>query len=151
MSMFPHTVSLYNVTVDIDKTAIKEVTTRNVTLLKGVFLDASKGVNVRTSGLEGADAVTLYIPSDVTALDPETGQKRHYAGPWEYFQAEDKSGLWTLSISGKAGESYFVKGEVVRPDLDREKLEGMVDDVYSVTKVDEKDYGWLPHFEVGGA
>lgn len=150
MSMFPHTVTVYNVTAEVDKVAMKEIITRQATVLHGVLLDASKAVNVRTSGLEGADAVNLYIPLDVEAVAPESEQKRVYVEPWEYFRATDKSGLWTLSISGKAGESYFVKGEIVREDLDRDKLEAMVDDCYTVTKVDEKDFGNLRHWQVGG-
>jgi hypothetical protein len=148
--MFPHTVTLYNVTVEFDKAQFKEVTNTYITLLRGVLVDASKAVNVRTSGLEGADAVNLYIPFDVEAVDAETGEKRVYVGPQEYERLTDKTDFWTLSIDGTAGATFFIKGEVIMPDKSYETIEGMVDDVYNVTKVDEKDFGRLKHWEVGG-
>jgi hypothetical protein len=148
--MFPHTVSLYNVTREFDKAQFKEVTNTYITLLRGVLVDASKAVNVRTSGLEGADAVNLYIPFDVDAVDAETGNKRVYAGPQEYERLEDKSGHWTLSIDGTGGATFFIKGEVIMPDKKYEIIDGMVDDVYNVTKVDAKDFGRLKHWQVGG-
>jgi hypothetical protein len=148
--MFPHTVTLYNVTVEVDKTNFREVTNTYITLLRGVLLDASKAVNVRTSGLEGADAVNLYIPFDVEAVDADTGAKRVYVGPQEYDRLTDKTGYWTLSINGTGGASFFIKGEVIMPDKTYETIESMVDDVYNVTKVDEKDFGNLQHWEVGG-
>jgi hypothetical protein len=148
--MFPHTVSLYNVTVEFDKAQFKEITKTYITLLRGVLLDASKAVNVRTSGLEGADAVNLYIPFGVEAVDAETGEKRVYVGPQEYERLTDKAGYWTLSIDGTAGATFFIKGEVIMPDKSYETIEGMVDDVYNVTKVDEKGFGHLKHWQVGG-
>ena len=63
MDMFPHTVTLYNISEDSEYHI-----TSNITLLQGVLLDASKGVNVRTSGIEGADAVNLYIPLSILSL-----------------------------------------------------------------------------------
>lgn len=38
----------------------------------------------------------------------------------------------------------------MEPDRDRDFLEKAYDGVYSVTKVDEKDFGELAHWEVGG-
>ena len=56
----PHTVTVYNVVREPDPATLKDVTNLYVTVLDGVFCEASKGVNVRKSGLEGADAVNLY-------------------------------------------------------------------------------------------
>lgn len=151
MSMFPHTVTIYNVTSEIDHGALSEKLTNHITILRGVLLDASKAVNVTRSGLEGADAVNLYIPFSASAVDGVTGQEKQYAPPMEFWRMEDKSGHWTLSVTGHGGKTIFVKGEVVEPDLTEEKISLSYDGVYNVTKVDEKDFGGLPHFEVGGA
>lgn len=151
MNMFPHTVTIYNVTSEIDKTTLTENLVNHMTILRGVMLDASKASNVTRSGLEGADAVNLYIPFSVNAVDGVTGQKKQYAPPMEYWRMDDKSGHWTLSVTGHGGKTIFVKGEVVDPELSEEQISLAYDDVYNVTKVDMKDFGGLPHFEVGGA
>lgn len=151
MSMFPHTVTIYNVTSEIDKTTLTEKLVNHMTILRGVLLDASKAANVARSGLEGADAVNLYIPFSVNAVDGVTGLKKKYAPPMEFWRMEDKSGYWTLSVTGHGGKTIFVKGEVVEPDLTEEKISMAYDGVYNVTKVDEKDFGSLKHFQVGGA
>lgn len=149
MSMFPHTVTVYNIERNIDPSIFKEETHLYVTILRGVLLQASKGVNVRESGLEGADAVNLYIPFGVDAVDGTTGKPKKYIGPKEFWATEDKSGLWTLSITGNGGETIFVKGEYVTDD---EALISYHDDCYNLTKVDMMDYGSpdMQHFECGG-
>lgn len=60
--MFPHTVTIYNVSQETDPATFKDVEKTYITVLRGVLLEASKAANVRQSGLEGADAVNLYIP-----------------------------------------------------------------------------------------
>lgn len=151
--MFPHVVTIYNTTIETDKTTFEDKITNHITVLHGVLLDASKAVNVRTSGLEGADAANLYIPFTVDAVDGITGEKKRYIPPVEFWRAEDKSGFWTLAISSKEpdieGNTFFVKGEVVEPDLSTETIEMMYDHVYDITKIDVKDFGGLPHFEIG--
>lgn len=147
MSMFPHTVTLYNVTREVDTGTMQDVTKLYVTVLDGVLLSASKAANVRASGLEGADAVNLYIPFSVVAKDATTGKKKRYAGPQDFWNAEEKTGLWTLSTNGNGGESFFVKGRFV---TDNETVAREYDDCYEVTKVDMKDYGDLKHWAVGG-
>ena len=120
-----------------------------IAVLRGVLLDESKASNVSKSGLEGADAVNLYIPADVEAVDGVTGEKKSYAGPIEFWRAEDKTGLWTLSVGRNC---FFVKGEAVHPDWTVQTIEAAYDSVYDVTKVDFKDYGGeMSHWEVGGA
>ncbi|MCI8810382.1 MAG: hypothetical protein HFF84_09710 [Oscillibacter sp.] len=155
MSMFPHTITMYNVEIYTDKTTFKDVLVNHITILRGVLLDASKAVNVRESGLVGADAVNLYIPFSVVAVDGVTRAPKEYAGPVEFWRAEDKSRLWTMSIGGtKAqvdGSCFFVKGEAVHPDLDAQAIEMMYDHVYGITTIDEKDFGGLPHWEIGAS
>lgn len=145
----PHTVTVYNSVNETDPATFKEVSRLYVTILRGVMLQASKGVNVRESGLEGADAVNLYIPFNVEAVDGMTGKPKTYAGPQAFFNAADKSGLWTLSVSGNGGTTFFVKGEFV---TDNETVALAHDDCYNLTKVDMKDFGSpdMQHFECGG-
>ena len=149
----PHTVTIYNVTQETDPETFKDTQKSYITVIRGVFLEASKAANVRESGLEGADAVNLYIPFSSPAVDGVTGQKKQYVGPQEFWRASDKSGLWTLSTDGNGGTTFFIKGEVVEPDKTEQLLEMLYDDVYKVTKVDMKDFGSsaMQHFQVGGA
>ena len=154
MSMFPHTITIYNVEIVEEKNPYREILTNHITILRGVLVDASKAVNRRESGLEGADAVNLYIPFGVEAVDGVTGTPKKYVGPLEFWQAEDKSGLWTMSVGGtkthgKNGSCFFVKGEAVHPDLTIDAIEMMYDDVYDITTIDTKDFGRLAHWEVG--
>ena len=148
----PHTVTIYNVVQEIDPTTLDEVEKVYTTILRGVMLQASKGVNVRESGLEGADAANLYIPFTVEAVDGKTGAAKTYAKPQEFVKAADRSGLWTLSYDGNGGETLFIKGEFVFDGTNLNVVR-YHDDCYNVTKVDAMDYGSpdMQHWEVGGA
>lgn len=148
MDMFPHAVTVYNTYVETDPSTFEETSVNHITVLRGVFLDASKASNVAKSGLEGADSVNLYIPVGVEAVDGVTGEPKQYTGPIEFWRADDKSGLWTLSVGRNC---FFVKGEAVHPDWTVQTIEAAYDDVYDVTKVDFKDFGGeMSHFQVGG-
>ena len=81
----PHTVTVYNPVKETDKETFQETQKLYVTVLRGVMLQASKAVNVRESGLAGADAVDLYIPFDVEAVDGFTGKAKTYAGPQRFY------------------------------------------------------------------
>lgn len=146
----PHTVTIYNIVQEIDPTMLDEVEKVYTTILRGVMLQASKSVNVRESGLEGADAVNLYIPFSVEAVDGVTGKLKSYTGPQSFFNAADRSDLWTLSYKGDGGMTCFVKGEFVSDNM---TVVLSHDDCYNVTKVDAMDYGSpdMQHWEVGGA
>lgn len=146
----PHTVTIYNIVQEIDPTTLDEVEKVYTTILRGVMLQASKGVNVRKSGLESADAVNLYIPFTVEAVDGKTGAAKTYAKPQEFVKATDRSGLWTLSYDGNGGETLFIKGEFISDNMTVVQYH---DDCYKVTKVDAMDYGSadMRHWEVGGA
>ena len=78
MSMFPHTVTIYNVSQETDPATFKDVEKTYIPVLRGVLLEASKAANVRQSGLEGADAVNLYIPFSTVAVDGVTGAEKRY-------------------------------------------------------------------------
>lgn len=146
--MFPHTVTVYNTYTVSDKETLKDTYANYITILRGVLLDATKGSNVKATGMTGADAVDLYIPFNVESIDGITGEPKEYIGPVDFWRNEDfRGGKWTLSDSGN---TFFIKGEVVEPERDREFLEAAYDNVYEVTKIDEKDFGGLRHWEVGG-
>lgn len=156
LSMFPHTVTVYNVSIETDEKTLEDMTHNHITILHGVLLDASKGVNVRQSGLEGADAVILYIPFGVKAVDGITGKPKKYLPPLEFWRSRERDGFWTLAVGstktpGLDGNTFFIKDEVVEPDADVQFIEMKYDGVYDITKIDEKDFGGLQHWEVGGA
>lgn len=135
--MFPHTVTIYN-TETITEANFSQSTRVYPTVLHGVMVDAVKAVNVTKSGLESADAVTVYIP-----LSSAGG----YVKPQEYVALIDKSGAWSLTTDGNGGRTYIVKGEYITDNVD---LLLAHDDCYLVDKVDFKDYGGnMAHFEVG--
>ncbi len=152
MSMFPHTVTIYNAqTEESPETGFKPVLRNYITVLRGVLLDGTKAVNVRQSGLVGADSVTLYIPFDVKAIDGITGAQKKYVGPMEFWRdKQDRDGIWTLSVDGNGGHTFFVQGEAVEPSKTFEAISLLYDGVYNVTKIDAKDFGTLKHWEVGG-
>lgn len=158
-TMFPHTITLFTTRSETDKTTLKEVITNYITVLHGVLCDDSKASNVRTSGLEGADAVNLYIPFDVQAIAPEDIAAddppiRKYIDPIEFLRLddEDKRKYWTLTTGQ---DTWFVKGEAIpdpswKPEKVYDLINSLHDGVYNVTKVDIKDFGGLQHFEIGG-
>ncbi len=154
-TMLPHTVTVYNVVIKQDQASLKDVIVNHITILHGVLLEIQKAVNVRESGLEGADAATLYIPFSVRAVDGVTGKPKRYVSPMEFWRMDDRSGVWTLSISSRNpavdGNTFFVKGEAVEPDARPEEIEMKYDHVYDLTKIDPKDFGSpeLQHWEVG--
>lgn len=145
----PHTVTIYNVSTETDAATLDDTTTNNITILRGVLLEANKGYNVRESGLATADDATLYIPFSVDAVDGTTGNAKTYVDPVAYWLADDKSGLWTLSADGN---TFFVKGEVVEAGKSQTYINMRHGFVYDVSKVDVKDFGSadMQHFEVGG-
>ena len=140
--MFPHTVTVYTIT---ENPETADVTT-NITVVTGVLFDGSKAANVRTSGLDGADAVNLYIPFDAVSVDGVTGEDKAYIQPRAFAAALDKSGYWTMD----PGNTFLVKRGVVNPDLTFQEISRRYDNGHLITKVDTKDFGNLQHFEVGG-
>lgn len=144
--MYPHTVTLYYISEDPTTFEVKN----HITVLRGVLFAASKAANVRASGFEGADSVSLYIPFSVTAEDGMTGVEKTYVGAKAYADAADKDGLWTLDIGNNC---FFVKGEVIEPNMTFQTINANYDDVHRVTKVDMFDFGSesMRLWEVGGA
>lgn len=141
----PHVVTVYYAVED----PVTFDQNHFITILETVLLDLSKGANVRSSGLEGADAANLYIPFAVKAVDGVTGKEKQYIDPKEFEKLEDKSNHWTLDVGDNC---FFVKGKVVEVGQDFQYINANYDDVYRVTKVDKKDFGSpiMQHWEVGG-
>ena len=75
----PHVVTIYNIVRETDPATLEETEQAYITILRDVMLQASKAANVRKSGLEGADAVNLYIPFFVEAVDGKTGAAKTYS------------------------------------------------------------------------
>nr|DAN18367.1 MAG TPA: hypothetical protein [Bacteriophage sp.] len=144
--MFPHVVTLYNTKENL----VTFKAENNITILRGVLLDATKAANVNTSGLEGADSVNLYIPFSVEAIDGISFLPKNYVSPKTYETEERKDLVWTLEVGD---ECFFVKGEAVEPSLTFQQINAKYDSVHTVTKVDMKDFGApdMEHWEVGGA
>ncbi len=144
MTMFPHTVTVYNTSED----PVTFEIVNHITVLRGVFYDSSKAVNVRESGLANADSVNMIIPFSVEAADGVTGEPQTYFRPKEYAAAADKGKHWTIKTGN---ECFFVKGIIVRPGSSFQDINGAFDNVHRVTSVDEKDFGNLKHWAIGGA
>lgn len=145
VSMFPHTVTLYQTEI-VPGEKYNDSVVNHITVLEGVLLIESKAANVRAAGLEGADAANLHIPFGVKATDGVTGKEKTYVDPVEGWKADaDKSDIWTIAIG-----TVFVRGRVVEPDMDQQQLELDYDGVYRATKVDKLDFGGFPHWEIGG-
>lgn len=129
----PHTVTVFN--------------SDSATILRGVFLDISKAANVRESGMDNADAATLYIPFSTKAVDALTGAVKTFVTPKAYRAAADKSGMWTLDETG----TFFAKGEI-RETGKYQEINKKYDDVFRLTSVDTRDFGSiaLQHWQCGG-
>lgn len=110
------------------------------TVLRGVFWNCVKAYNRLQSGMQDADAVTIYIPFGIKA-------DREYIEPKEFEKLEDKSGYFTLAEGDRVVKDvidFEIEGKL--SDLDREY------EAFTITSVDTKDFGspHLRHWQVGG-
>lgn len=157
--MFPHAVTLYNVAVRTDRGSVRSTVESSITLLRGVFLDTSQAAGVRRNGLEGTDAAVLYVPPSAEAVDTVTGEPKAYLPPVEFWDTPGKAGFWTFAVSSRSapgrGFTFFVKGlalppEGTPPEEVRGRLEALHSDLYHISRVEQKDFGGLAHWEIGG-
>ena len=113
------------------------------TLLERVNLIETKGANVSKSGMDSADAATLFI--DLANM------AKPYIEPkaWAELPEEEKSKYITFAPA----EDFFVKGSCAGATLpENSAYEYMLDNfdsVYKVTHID-KYTDVMPHLEVGG-
>lgn len=159
--MFPHTITLYNVETIADPASCKDDTFSHITLLKGLLVDETKGVGVRSGlgvrgkSLAAADGVTVYIPFGVRAEDPLSGAEKYFLPAAEFWRTEDKGYFWTLSAGKQkngsvSGGCFFIRGEAVHPEMDAAELEALYGgNLFWISSVDTKDFGGLQHWEVG--
>lgn len=145
--MFSDTITVFN--FQEDKTNGSRIW--YATVLSGVEVQINKGSNVRISGLESADSVSLHIP--LTKANEEWfADGIQYLKQKAWFALEDKSGTFTLNPA----KDFFALGnygtkEYQDDDYNRGLLEYMnakYDDVYKITTVDV--YKTIPHIEAGG-
>lgn len=129
----PHTVTVFN--------------GEYATILRGVFLDMQKAANVRESGMDNADSVTLFIPFSVHAVDAMTGDVKTFVTPKVYKASENKHALWTLDEAG----TFFAKGEIMETGK-YQQINSKYDYVFRVTSVDTRDFGnvSMQHWQCGG-
>lgn len=136
------TVTLFNRSFD----PVTEKEKYYPTFLENVDLVETKGANVSKSGMDSADAATLYV--DFQVIDK---MEKQYIEPkeWESLSDDEKKAYITFV----SGEDFFVKGDhmdVVLPENGAyEWMHNHYDGVYRVSNVDKYE-DVLPHFEVGG-
>ena len=145
----PHTVTLYTLIEDEETADVSY----NITILKGVMLQASTSTGITAKGASEADNVRLFIPFDCHAYGAETRQYKRFVKPKEFISLDDKTGVWTLITGGESSQAdcFFIKGEVI--DTNGYKyIREHYDDVYDVAGVNIYDYGskGMQHFEVTG-
>lgn len=136
------TVTVYNRTAD-DLMGIEKW---YPTVLENVRLLVAKGASVSKSGMDCADAVSLYIRPDML----QEGAKG-YLPPKEWVRMPDKCKEFFYTF--KSGEDFFVEGAITGEEILGEGffqyMKDRYDSCFKVTNVDR--YELIPHLEVGGA
>lgn len=113
------------------------------TLLKQVNLVETRGANVSKSGMDSADAATLFV--DLNKI------VKPYIEPkaWAALPEEKKPDCITFA----SAEDFFVKGDQMEVELPEsgayEWMRDNFDSVYKVTNIDKYE-DIMPHLEVGG-
>lgn len=134
------TVTVYNKTSD----DLVGTETWYPTVLQNVRLLVTKGANVSKSGMDSADAASLYIKPE---LFPE-GSKP-YLQPKEWQNSTEKESYFTFT----GGEDFFVEGDTSTEEILEDGffsyMKERYDNCFKVTNVDK--YDLIPHLEVGGA
>ena len=143
----PHVVTVFNVWED-SNLAIQT----NITILRGVFLDTSRGNSVSQAGLSDTSRAILFIPHNVRA-EGITGVLKRYKPPKEFAAATNKASLWTLESGGDGNSTatYFARG-VIKTPMTLAQLKANRDDVFDVTSIAIRDFGSekMRHWMVNG-
>ena len=114
------------------------------TVLDGVELQITKGINVSKSGNASADSANLHIK-----INDEID--KIYKKPKAFKALEDRHGFFTLKP-----DDFFMAGGYDNTPIDdedypngfKEYAMSEYDDVFNITTVDV--FKTIPHFEVGG-
>ena len=113
------------------------------TLLENVNLVETKGANISKSGMESADAATLFVSLE--------NMEKPYIEPkaWAELPEEEKANCITFTPT----DDFYVSGDKTSISLPESNVyEYMLDNfdsVYKVTHID-KYTDVIPHLEVGG-
>lgn len=114
------------------------------TVLKNVRLLVTKGANVSKSGMDSADAASLYVKPELLPEDSKS-----YLSPKEWQNSEEKEKYFTFT----GGEDFFVEGDASAEEILEDGffsyMKERYDNCFKVTNVDK--YDLIPHLEVGGA
>ena len=135
------TVTVYNKTSD----DLMGTETWYATVLENVRLLVTKGANVSKSGMDSADAASLYVKPELL----QDGCKK-YLPAKEWLRMPDKCKEFFFTFA--SGEDFFVEGDTTREEYTEEFFSCMkekYDNCFKVTNVDR--YELIPHLEVGGA
>ena len=125
-------MSVYNKYTDEEKNVIFKKH-----LIDNVFWDDSKGVNINT-GYEKADDVNVFIPKSQNNMNG-------YVEPKKY---KGLNNTWTLENG-----DFIVKGNISENEvLSLKELAKKYDNVFTISLVDDKDFGSknMHHFEIRG-
>lgn len=135
------TITVYNKTSD----GLMGTETWYATVLKNVRLLVAKGANISKSGIESADAASLFVKPGLLQKDCKGYLP---AKEWHRMPAKCKNFFYTFT----SGEDFFVEGDTSQEEYMEEfftYMEGKYDNCFKVTNVDR--YDLIPHLEVGGA
>ena len=103
-------------------------------VVNGVFIDKQKVVNTNTTGMTDTNSVFIAIPKSVVP---------NYVSPKVFnVNPSDK-------ITFKEGD-IIVEGEIKTDYNSMTTLQKELDNVYTITGIDYKDFGTMPHFEISG-
>lgn len=135
------TVTVYNKTSD----DLMGTETWYATVLENVRLMVTKGANVSRSGMDSADAASLYVKFEML----QDGCKAYLpAKEWQRMPDKCKKFFFTFT----SGEDFFVDGNTSTEEAGEDFFSYMkekYDNCFKVTNVDR--YDLIPHLEVGGA
>lgn len=135
------TVTIYNKTSN----GLMGTETWYPTVLRNVRLLVAKGANVSKSGMDSADAASLYVKPELLQADA-----KGYLPAKEWKRLPDKCKAFFFTFI--SGEDFFVEGDTSQEEPEEEFFAYMkkkYDNCFKVTNVDR--YELIPHLEVGGA
>ena len=127
-----------------NRVVINGVNKYQVTIIKGVFIESSKGYVVDSVGNKASNIVDVRIP--VNSI--ETTNDRVYTEQKKFDQLIDKSGNWTLRDS-----DFFIRGEIESDgNTTFNDMINTYDNCYKVNQVRDYKYGSvdMQHIFLGG-
>lgn len=104
-------------------------------LPKSCFIDCNEIVNTNR-GIEDANRIIILLPKM---------NCKNYLSPKQFKEVEDKENYFSLKKGDKV-----VKGLVEKDYDSMVQLMKEEENVYTITGVDDKDYGTMQHFEIAG-